>query len=229
MEPEDSLLYSQGPATCPCPEPYLSSPHLLSYFFNIHFHIILPSTPESFKWSLSLRFLHQNPHKRHSAWPEKYVSIRSDSQAALKCLQAAKTTSPLVQQCQKALNISTQHSVRLFQVTGHSQVHGNETADELPSRGTVHQFAGSEPGLDVSRQNIRKNIKCWMDNQHMAMWQGLSSTHRQAWNLISGPSPTVKTRPLSFNRMQSTVVTGLLTGHNTLRRHLYIMWLTDST
>jgi hypothetical protein len=31
--------------------------------------------------------------------PEKYVSMCSDSQAALKALQAAKTTSPLVQQC----------------------------------------------------------------------------------------------------------------------------------
>ena len=42
-------------------------------------------------------------------WPEKYVSICSDSQAALKALQAAKTTSTLVQQCQQALNdISTQ-------------------------------------------------------------------------------------------------------------------------
>jgi hypothetical protein len=36
--------------------------------------------------------------------PEKYVSICSDSQVALKALQAAKTTSPLVQQCQKVLN-----------------------------------------------------------------------------------------------------------------------------
>ena len=36
--------------------------------------------------------------------PEKYISICSDSQAALKALQAAKTTSPLVQQCQQALN-----------------------------------------------------------------------------------------------------------------------------
>ena len=44
--------------------------------------------------------------------PEKYVSICSDSQAALRAPQAAKTTSPLVQQCQKALNdISTQHTV----------------------------------------------------------------------------------------------------------------------
>jgi hypothetical protein len=42
------------------------------------------------------------------AGPEKYVSICSDSQEALKALQAAKTTSPLVRQCYKALNnIST--------------------------------------------------------------------------------------------------------------------------
>jgi hypothetical protein len=34
---------------------------------------------------------------------EKYVSICSDSQVALKALQAART-SPLVYQCQKALN-----------------------------------------------------------------------------------------------------------------------------
>jgi len=36
--------------------------------------------------------------------PEKYVSICSDSQAALKALQAAKTTSPLLRQCQQELN-----------------------------------------------------------------------------------------------------------------------------
>jgi ribonuclease HI len=45
--------------------------------------------------------------------PQKYVSICSDSQAALKALQAAKTTSPLVHQYQQALNdISAQHAVK---------------------------------------------------------------------------------------------------------------------
>jgi len=47
--------------------------------------------------------------------PEKYVGICTDSQAALKALQSAKTTSLLVQQCHKALNdISTQHTVMPF-------------------------------------------------------------------------------------------------------------------
>jgi hypothetical protein len=40
--------------------------------------------------------------------PEKYVSICSDSRVAVKAPQAAKTTFPLVRQCQKVLNgIST--------------------------------------------------------------------------------------------------------------------------
>jgi len=33
---------------------------------------------------------------------------------------------------------------------------------------------------------------------------------------------------MTFNRIQSRVVTGLLTGHNTLRRRLYLLGLLDS-
>jgi hypothetical protein len=33
---------------------------------------------------------------------------------------------------------------------------------------------------------------------------------------------------MSFNRTQSRVVIGLLTGHNTLRRHLHLLGLVDS-
>jgi len=47
----------------------------------------------------------------------------------------------------------------------------------------------------------------------------------EARKLISGPSPATKAQLLSFNRTISRIITGLLTGHNTLRRNLYIMGL----
>ena len=46
--------------------------------------------------------------------------------------------------------------------------------------------------------------------------------------LISGPNPTAKPRLLSFSRTHYRAVTDLLTGHNTMRRHLYLMGLTNS-
>ena len=67
-----------------------------------------------------------------------------------------------------------------------------------------------------------------MDNQHLARWHSLKSTQKQAPELISGPSPTAKTKLLSLNKTQSRVVTSFLSGHNTLRRHLHLMGLANS-
>jgi len=70
-------------------------------------------------------------------------------------------------------------------------------------------------------------MKHWIDNHYVVMWWGLVSTQRQAQTLILSPSATANTSLLSFSRTQSRAVTGSLTGHNTLRRHLYLMGLID--
>jgi hypothetical protein len=58
--------------------------------------------------------------------------------------------------------------------------------------------------------------------------RGSFYTQRQARELISGLCLGAKAKVLSFNRTQSRAVTVLLTGHNTLRRHLHLMGLSHS-
>jgi len=58
MEPEGSLPLLQVPATSP--EPDQINPCSQFHFLKIHINIILPSTPLSAKWSLSLRYPDKN-------------------------------------------------------------------------------------------------------------------------------------------------------------------------
>ena len=75
---------------------------------------------------------------------------------------------------------------------------------------------------------LQKRLRRWLVNKHRAQWQGLGDTQRQARELISGPSLGTRAKFMTFNRFQSRAVTGLLTGHNTLRRHLHLLGLQDS-
>jgi hypothetical protein len=77
-------------------------------------------------------------------------------------------------------------------------------------------------------QNIRRKIKRWMANQHLVLRSYPCCKQRQAGELISGPDLATGARLLSLNRTQSRVVIGLLAGHNTLRRHLYIVGLSNN-
>ena len=102
---------------------------------------------------------------------------------------------------------------------------GNEISDGLTREGTVHQFVWLEPALGVSRQITIRKTKHRIHSQRVALWWVLTSIQRQAQKLISDPVSTAKIRPLSFNRIRFRVVTGLLAGRDTLRRHRYIMGL----
>jgi hypothetical protein len=76
MEPGGSSPHSQVPAT----SSQLNSVHTpTSNFLKIHLNITLPSTPGSPQWSLSLRFLHQNPVHASSLPHTRYMLRQSHS------------------------------------------------------------------------------------------------------------------------------------------------------
>ena len=74
---------------------------------------------------------------------------------------------------------------------GHAGVRGNKITDKLERSGSVRHFVGPEPFLGVSRQNIIRKLKFWMEKQHQVLWCVPCSTRRQAWESISGPNLAV--------------------------------------
>jgi hypothetical protein len=84
----------------------------------------------------------------------------------------------------------------------------------------------SRPWGSLGETYKTRSIVGWLTNSGQDF--GLGDTQRQAQELISGPSLGAKTKFMSFNRTQSRTVTGLLTGHNALRRHPYLLGPLDS-
>ena len=150
------------------------------------------------------------------------MSICSDSQADLKALMAVRM-SPWSNSAKKVLNdISTRHAVGL----GSLDLLGYQEMKSLTRGGSALKFVEPEMALGVSRQDVRTIRHCLI-NQHWVQWQGLGNTQRQVRELISKPCLGAMARFLSFNRTQSRAVIGLLTGHNTMRRHFHLMGLSD--
>ena len=105
MEPEVLIPHSQQPATCSYSEWCQSTPCPPSQFLNIYSNNILQCTPGSSSWTLSQRFLHQNPvtishlphtycmvHPSHSYWFHQpntfggqYISLGSSLYCLLHC------------------------------------------------------------------------------------------------------------------------------------------------
>jgi len=102
------------------------------------------------------------------------IAICSDSQAALKALPAAKSTSQLVLETMKALTeLSIHNCVRLLWVPGHSDIVGNEEAEKLAKQAAAAEYIGPEPALGFSTFAIRDKVRQWAlneANEHYKHW-----------------------------------------------------------
>jgi len=99
----------------------------------------------------------------------------------------------------------------------------------MGSRGAALLWDSLDPrAVGVSRRDLQKRLGRWLVSQHWVQWWVLGDTQRHAREFISGPSLGTRAKFMTLSRIQSRVVTGLLTGHNTLRRHLHLLGLTNS-
>jgi len=98
-----------------CPSPALSwarpiqfCPHT-SHFLKIHPNIIIPSTPGSPQWTLSLRFPHQNPVHVSSLTRTRYMPRPSNSSLfydPLSCPSFVASVVPKYQSRSEALSVN---------------------------------------------------------------------------------------------------------------------------
>jgi len=178
---------------------------------------------------------------RISAWPDKVLTCLDTVQTgSRKCVQSASFFLSLHFPLH-CLHLSSDHQ-HLCDVCGRllpgiwwdyigslGMLEYEEMRLPMSSQGVAPVWVSWDlPARGVSRRDIQNQLNCWVANQHWVRWRSLGDTQRQARELISGPGLGAKTKVTSFNRTQSRAVIGLLTGHNTLRRHLYRLGLQDS-
>lgn len=159
----------------------------------------------------------------------KTIHIFTDSQAAIKALEAFKTSSKLVWECkQRLLKLSRNNQVKLIWVPGHIGVDGNEKADELARSASEQALIGPEPACGISYGHARTLVNNWVREKTNQYWKKAPDT-RLAKAFLSGPSKKITEKLLHMARPLIRVIVGLLTGHCHLRKHLHRIGVYDGS
>ncbi|XP_048002927.1 uncharacterized protein LOC125239400 [Leguminivora glycinivorella] len=155
------------------------------------------------------------------------VVIYTDSQAALKALKRISVTSSLVRECREELNSIGKHrSVTVAWVPGHQGVTGNEKADELARAGAETEFLGPEPALPMSADVTKGVIERIKEMEAQRAWERETSC-RQTKMMIEGRDQRRARYLLKLGKNSLRMLTGIITGHNTLNRHMKIIGISS--
>lgn len=151
---------------------------------------------------------------------EKKIAICTDSQAAIAALSGHYTTSSLVRESKHSLNnLANKNEVYLIWVPGHSNIAGNELADELARNGSGQQIQGPEPFLPVALCTIKRELTNEVSTRCAQYWRSQSgATHAKA--CLAGHSQKFTKQLLSLSRTDVRMVCAMLTGHGPFRKHL---------
>ncbi|XP_039309918.1 uncharacterized protein LOC120358740 [Solenopsis invicta] len=159
------------------------------------------------------------------------VRICSDSQAAIKALEAPIYTSRLVWDCRNALEkLAKDKEVIVTWVPGHSGIEGNVEADRLARAASRMEVFGPGPVLGVPFCLGRKRLRAWLRNEQLEFWKNeLRTKCRQAGALLGETSNEGIVQDIrSLSRRDARLLVQILTGHGALNYHMHRLGRSDT-
>jgi ribonuclease HI len=155
------------------------------------------------------------------------IFIVTDSQAALGALRTCEVSSGLVLDCLRRANeLGANNDLKLVWVPAHAGVAGNQEADLLAKTGRKKPYTGPEPACGIPTEVAKQEIKTLLKQWHCTYWTGTSG-QRQSKFFLEGPSKTTTENLLNTSKDNVRKLTGIITGHCRLNKHLYTMGIAE--
>jgi len=95
-------------------------------------------------------------------------------------------------------------------------------ADVSAKQAATSAFVGPEPAIGINMTTVSTEIHRWANIEHQRVWESTAGYH-QSRLFLKGPVKKLARYALGLSWKHLRVLTGLLTGHVTLNRHLAVM------